>query len=434
MDEQAAETSKFWTFIGKRSNAEAALADWRMELDGEIDFDQLQRSYLMPTGRMAEVIKCPFTCNSSCGFRNVRAYDGEYEAVCREWPLKSYCIGKADALFHTVKESALVEEVAKALSITPYMAKLSNHEHSWKVGNIIVRGESHSVFFTLQWDTELLELILDLNRLMHNPYVLLGASGRMYNNVVAGCLANGDAIFVPLNETLDFNQDAELEQMRPFSWEKLLLTPEALNEEPGNIFRKCGDAWEIRFDGGEKFMLTGADTGARYIHFMLGRSGGSTPVTEIMLNVFGEPDISDSQKRLGKDELACGYSISNLPYTIIDSIVDDAAIKQYRRKMIELADEITEARNHGDNVTAQMLLEDFKKLASEVQKVTSANNQNRRLNDPLRKIDNSFRNAVNRTIMKIADYDNDMATHLKHSISCGMNPIYHSKKSINWIV
>ncbi len=427
MDEQAAETSKFWTFIGKRSNAEAALADWRMELDGEIDFDQLQRSYLMPTGRMAEVIKCPFTCNSSCGFRNVRAYDGEYEAVCREWPLKSYCIGKADALFHTVKESALVEEVAKALSITPYMAKLSNHEHSWKVGNIIVRGESHSVFFTLQWDTELLELILDLNRLMHNPYVLLGSTGRVCNNVVAGCL-DGNAFFVPLNETLDFNADVELELIRPFSWEKLLLSPEVLAEEPDNFFRKCGDAWEIRFDGGEKFMLTGVETGAEYIHHLLLHPNRELPVVNLVRRLSGDDCPAEDF-----EDMTDGFSINSLPAGNAGTVADSLAIRQYLAEERKLQHEIEYARNSGDNISLEQLQNDLETIRTTMNQAIGPSGRRKLLGDPELKVANSFRNAVNYAITRIAMYDEKLASHLRKSIKCGSYPEYSPGCDIDWM-
>ena len=329
MDNQTVKTSNFWNNSTIVRLPGEALCSWRYRMGSGFNFDRFTDRFLTPVDKFADLIICAKQCNKYCGFRKIaRRRDGKYDAYCPEDLADAFVIDQQEVLLYNIKESTLVEEIARSLNITPYMAKLANHEHSWKVGNIIVRGESHSVFFTLQWDNELLELILELNRLMHNPYILLGSNGLMYNNVVAGCLANGDAVFVPLNETLDFNQDAELERMRPFNWEKLLLSPESLNEEPENIFRQCGDAWEIRYDGGEKFMLTGADTGARYLHFMLSRPNGTTLIIDIMHHFSRFADGYQIDDIVNTEGELDGFSLTDLPVGGFDEVADEAARKK----------------------------------------------------------------------------------------------------------
>ena len=424
MDNQAMKPSNFWNNSTIVRLPGEALCSWRYRMGSGFNFDRFTDRFLTPVDKYADLIICAKQCNKYCGFRKiVRRRDGTFEAYCPEDPADAFVIDQQEVLLYNIRESTLVEEIARSLNITPYMAKLSNHEHSWKVGNIIVRGESHSVFFTLQWGTELLELILELNRLMHNPYVLLGSSGHMYNNVVAGCLANGDAVFVPLNETIDFNQDAELEQMRPFSWEKLLLSPEALTEEPENIFRKCGDAWEIRYDGGEKFMLTGVDTGARYIHYLLQRPGIKCNVIDIVREAFCNNIDSDINTGLSVDELN-NVSIVPMPTGVSDSVFDKKAIEQYRTEASQLLSDIEDARNTGEAGLTAQLHDELDLLIRSINEAISPKGQERKLNDYRRNVESAFRNAVNRVIRKVKLHDIELCTHFRTCIQCGTTPVY----------
>ena len=434
MDNQAMKTSNFWNNSTIVRLPGEALCSWRYRTGSGFNFDRFTDRFLTPVDKFADLIICAKQCNKYCGFRKIaRRRDGKFDAYCPEDPADAFVIDQQEVLLYNIRESTLVEEVARALNITPYMAKLSNHEHSWKVGNIIVRGESHSVFFTLQWDTELLELILELNRLMHNPYVLLGSSGHMYNNVVAGCLANGDAVFVPLNETLDFNQDAELEHIRPFSWEKLLLSPEALNEEPENIFRKCGDAWEVRFDGGEKFMLTGADTGARYLHFMLGKPGVSTPIARI-INDARESEDDVFCCFLADDDIAGRYSIKNLSDSERAFIADDKAIRQYYAEIKQIEHDIEIAEHDNDDVTAKTLERDVQKLYDEIDKVISKKDQKKEFPNSRKKALDALRRTVLFTIDKIEKIDPNLSEHFKICMKYGQLSGYFPGREIRWFL
>ena len=432
MKDQEEKTSKFWDYLASRYSYVAALHDWRWVMGGDIDFELFQDKYLTPTDEYAGSVICAKQC-IACGYRRViELYRGGYEAVCKKWSNDAFEIDPQEVLEYTVLEDELVADIAKVLEITPYTAELVFCDNSWKVGNITVRGESHSVFLTLQWGPGLLELILQLNRLIHNSYVLLGTSEKMCGDVANGCLADGNAVFVPLNETLDFNEDAELELMRPFDWEKILLSPEALTEEPDNIFRRCGDAWEIRYDGGEKFMLTTGNTGATYLHYMLARPNTATPVLEIIHYITRQAGDSVSARRLDKDDISSGYSVSNLPNSQSYAIADDTAIMQYEQEISTLLGEIAEAEDVGDNVTAEQLQQDLEEIEAAMDKIESPIGQRRMLENSSRTIENSFRNTINRTIKMITEYDSNLFEHLKRSVSCGANPVYAPTGPISW--
>ncbi|MDD5598867.1 MAG: hypothetical protein PHV82_13045 [Victivallaceae bacterium] len=237
--------SEFWNFISKRLKAEAALADWRLKLGDNLDFDRLQRQYLAPTGKMAEVITCPDQCNSSCGFRKVCEWEGQYEAVCRERRRKDYNIEKADALFFTVKPSGLLSEITKIFKIIPHIEEFNNEEDTWKLGVVpIPGGKSATVYLTLKvWNHEIMDLIFRLNCEEHKPYILLVTARKIIHGTSEKILNDMGSAFVPLNEEIDFNADTELELIRECNLAQLVAPPAPEPEpEPENIFRKCGDA------------------------------------------------------------------------------------------------------------------------------------------------------------------------------------------------
>jgi hypothetical protein len=163
-------------------------------------------------------------------------------------------------------------------------------------------------------------------------------------NVIHGTsdkiLKDMGSAFVPLNEVIDFNADTEFEFIRECNLPQLVTLPVLeVEPEPENIFRKCGDAWEVRFDGGEKFMLTGVDTGARYIRFLLERPGVKNSVVEIVR------EMPLNNVALDKSVSSEGISVGELPVTGSGAVADLKAIEQYRNEVRGLFCDLEKARN-----------------------------------------------------------------------------------------
>jgi soluble cytochrome b562 len=436
MDEPIIKTSKFWNFISKRMNAEAALADWRLKLGDRLDFAKLQRHYLIPTGEMANLITCPEQCNPSCGFRKVCEWEGKYEAVCRKWPLKSYEIEKADALFFTIKPSGLLPEITKIFKIIPHIEEFGKEEDTWKLGVVpLSGGKSATVYLTLKiWNHEIMDLIYRINSKEQQPYILLVTSWTVVRDTSEKILKDMGAAFVPLNEVLNFNAQTEFELLRECNLAQLVAAPSAPEPElePENIFRKCGDAWEVRYQGGEKFILTNCNTGAAYLHFMLELPNTSTPVLEIMRSISGESEDYVLTDQLDENDSLSGYSISALPSGQSDTIADSTALRQYKHEMQSLMKEIAEAKASGDNITVEQLQQDLDKLTEAVNEAVSPIGQKRKFADPVLNFIVAFRNAANFAIDKIAVYDLPLASHLQKSIRYGQNPGYYPDKKITW--
>ena len=427
--------NNFWNFISKRLKAEAALADWRLILGDKLDFDKLQRHYLAPTGKMANLITCPEQCNPSCGFRKVCEWEGKYEAVCREWPLKSYTIEKADALFFTVKPSGLLPEIVKIFKIIPNLEEFNNEEDTWKLGVVPVSGgKSATVYLTLKvWNHEIMDLIFQLNCAEHKPYILLVTARKIIHGTSEKILNETGSAFLPLNEVLDFNAQTEFELIRECNLAQL-VTPPAPEPEPEaeNVFRKCGDAWEVRFDGGEKFMLTGAETGARYLHFMLERPNETTLIIDIMHHFSQFTEGYQIDDLVNPEGMLEGFALTNLPISSFSEVADETAIKQYRREAKLLMSEIKTARASGDNVMLKQLEQDLEKVTQAIYGALGPKGQRKKLADQTKRFVDAFRGAVNYAIEKIAFHNSLLEEHFMDTIKYGQTPGYLPDYKIDW--
>ncbi|MDD5697388.1 MAG: hypothetical protein PHH77_02120 [Victivallaceae bacterium] len=428
-------TENFWTFISKRLSAEAALADWRLKLGDSLNFDKLQRQYLAPTGKMAEVITCPDQCDLSCGFRKVYEWEGKYEAVCRERRQKEYDIEKTDVLFFTVKPSGLLPEIVKIFKIIPHIEEFGKEEDTWKLGVVPLSGsKSATVYLTLKsWNHEIMDLIYRLNCAEHKPYILLVTARKVIYGTSEKILNDMGSAFVPLNEVLDFNVQTELELIRECNLAQL-VTPSAPapEPEPENIFRKCGDAWEMRFDGGEKFMLTTGNTGANYLHFMLERPNTATPVVEIMRGISGESEDYISIDRVDMDEFEEGFSLHDAPVTGADNIADETAIRQYREEAMLISEELGKAKKSGNNSMAEQLQKDLDCLTVAIYEAVAPAGQRKKLANQMKRIADAFRKAVIFAIEKMYLHDELLAIHFRDTIRYGYNPGYFPEKIVHW--
>ena len=428
-------TSDFWNFISKRLKAEAALADWRLLLGDKLDFNRLQRQYLAPNGKISELITCPDQCNPSCGFRKVCEWEGQYEAVCRERRRKDYNIEKADALFFTVNPDNLLPEITKIFKIIPHIEEFGKEEDTWKLGVVpLSGGKSATVYLTLKvWDHEIMDLIFRLNCEERRPYILLVTARKIINGTSEKVLNDMGSVFVPLNEVLDFNADTEFELLRECNLAQLIAPPTPEPEpEPENIFRKCGDAWEVRFDGGEKFMLTNCSTGATYLHFMLAKPNIATSVMEIMRSISGEYKDYISVNCTDGNEFDNGFSLSRAPVMGADNIADNTAIRQYRKEAALISEELEKAKKSGNNSMAEQLQKELDCITAAIYEAVAPDGQRKKLADQMKRASDAFRRPVVFAIDKVAEHDKSLATHFRNAVKYGQNPGYFPTCDVDW--
>jgi len=118
--------------------------------------------------------------------------------------------------------------------------------------------------------------------------------------------------------------------------------PKLATEKTGDyVFRKKGQAWQVRFDGGEEFILL-PSKGAAYLHILLSHPGKTFYVAGLVTMVAKEP----------------------LKYALGDAgeLSDREAVTAYRARYAELEEELAEAEKNNDLGRQDAIREEMEKL------------------------------------------------------------------------
>lgn len=206
-------------------------------------------------------------------------------------------------------------------------------------------------------------------------------------------------------------------------------------DEPPNLFRRCGEAWEARFKGSERIVLNSVARGAEYIHYLLQHPNADMPVIEIV----GRKGIALCNYVSPEDqtfaEMSDGFQITDgILLSDAGAIADHTAIAQYRQRSVDLLREIDCKRADGNAVEVQVLEEEIVQIAHAIEEAVGLGNRQRKAKDMRKNVRDAFRNAVNRAICKIDEYDSVLAEHLKQHIIFGSTARYAPTKEILWVL
>jgi hypothetical protein len=188
----------------------------------------------------------------------------------------------------------------------------------------------------------------------------------------------------------------------------------------------------VRFDGGEKFILTNCNTGAAYLHFMLGRRNTVTPVAEIMHSVIGESEDCVSFDCIDTNEFENALLFYGVPLTGADNIADETAIRQYRKEAILISEELEKAKKNGNTPMAEQLRQELDSITSAIYEAVAPDGQRKKLADQTKRIADAFRKAVVFAVEKISVHDELFASHLRDTIKYGYNPGYFPDYTVYW--
>ena len=178
------------------------------------------------------------------------------------------------------------------------------------------------------------------------------------------------------------------------------------------VFRRAGQAWQVRFAGGKEFILL-PSKGAAYLQLMLSRPQCDHPVTELAYVVAREPT-----------RFALGSA---------GEAADPEALSAYRARYDDLQGELNSARNNGNHMQETQIREEMAFLAEEIKRDKGLHGRLRKEADDRERIRKAFQAAIRRVVKEIQKYDKDFANHLKTpTLRCGWNPCYDPRGHIEW--
>lgn len=206
-------------------------------------------------------------------------------------------------------------------------------------------------------------------------------------------------------------------------------------DDPKFIFRMRGGVWEARFNGNAIVLIKGVEKGAEYIRYLLSHPHQRTSVFDIVsshsIDLCNGTISQQSSSEFSDD----GFSVNKgKPLGDAGFVADNKAIEQYREAAQDALYELEEARRNNDLGNIEKYEEEVAQISRAIEEAVGKGGRRRKIKDPRKNIQDSFRNAINRTIEYIEKYDKPLHDHLKSSISFGAEPSYSPEEDIDWEV
>lgn len=184
------------------------------------------------------------------------------------------------------------------------------------------------------------------------------------------------------------------------------------NADPEYMFMKCGDFWDICFDG-SKVLHIKDSVGMVYIARVLYEPNISLPVVALVAARIG---IDPVQTR-GTSGLR----------------VDGQAKSEYKAEYEMLIESRGIAQQTNDQAGLERVTEQLNDMATELSRSLNLSGKSREDSDH-EKIRISVTNAINRSISHIQKIDPDFGRHLKSCIQTGSDVIYTPEIEIEWVI
>ena len=178
------------------------------------------------------------------------------------------------------------------------------------------------------------------------------------------------------------------------------------------VFRKKGQVWEVRFAGGQDFILL-PSKGAAYLHLLLSHPRVPFSAIDLACRVAKNPE---------RYALSSGGEQS-----------DRESLTAYRARYDELQEELDEARKNNDPGAESGIQQEIEWLVEQVRKDRGLGGRLRKASDDRDRVRKAVGNAIRRAVKDIGQFDKRLADHLTSPrLSCGLNPCYTPDQDITW--
>jgi hypothetical protein len=174
--------------------------------------------------------------------------------------------------------------------------------------------------------------------------------------------------------------------------------------QPGALFTREGEFWTIAYAGSTCRLRD--VKGLRYLAFLLGAPGREVHALELAAAVHG---------RDGRRVEASGQPIA---------VLDRHAKEAYRRRLQELEDELTQARDWQDTERIARIEDEIDALTGELARAAGLGGRDRQLPSPAERARVSVTKAIRTAIKAIDKHHPDLGAHLTASVRTGRHCSY----------
>lgn len=179
--------------------------------------------------------------------------------------------------------------------------------------------------------------------------------------------------------------------------------------EAGNVFRRDGNDWSVRFRQSKLFALK-ANAGAFYVHHLLQRPGQEVPVGELAACW---DRIQRPGSRPATGEVASNRSGDDGP------VMDDIALRQVYEEWDGIGAELEDAEKNNDTHRATSLRAERQRLAQSANRAKKPDGRPVLVGEQHRRITDKVRKAIHRTIATISGKDDELGRHLESAVTTG---------------
>lgn len=176
------------------------------------------------------------------------------------------------------------------------------------------------------------------------------------------------------------------------------------------VFKKKGQAWVIRHDSGDDFVLL-PSKGAAYLHLLLSRQGQSVSAVNLAFEVARVPQ--------------------NFQLGSAGERSDQEAQAAYRARLADIQEDLAEAERDNDEASVERLRGERDSLIAEVKNHGWAGRA-KKDHDDRDRVRKSVGIAIRRAIEQIGKYDQKFVAHLKPHLHCGNHPVYRPPSAVDW--
>jgi 7-cyano-7-deazaguanine synthase in queuosine biosynthesis len=198
---------------------------------------------------------------------------------------------------------------------------------------------------------------------------------------------------------------------------------------PNNIFRRNGSAWQVRFNGGNHFIVL-PTKGAEYLCTLLTRPNEQIPISDIVCGAMVNYcthliDVHNAE------EQGMRVTANNPMFSAIGKVSNWKTVKECREEAARLLVDIEKARADNNNVEVEHCNEQISKLLSYINQATGIGKL-KDAGDKRKSLSDGLRRSVKAIIKKIGEDDKIFADHLSQAIKYGYMPSYRSSPLIIW--
>jgi 7-cyano-7-deazaguanine synthase in queuosine biosynthesis len=202
-------------------------------------------------------------------------------------------------------------------------------------------------------------------------------------------------------------------------------------QNPRNYLWQRGNVWEARFNGGQPILIQKHRKGCVYLQSLLSAPFAQRNVFEVvavdLVENCGEVAMLDPL------ELKTGYQITQgMQRSDLGVTVDQRALDEYKRSILELLEDLREARENNDEGRKALLEEEIAKIEQARSAGSDHKGQPRKVRDARKNVRDAFRNSVNRAIEEISEHDSVFGEHLQAYVKLGAIVDYTPEPQVAW--